>query len=657
MKTNQITTTESATEGLFRTMFDKATDAILLWEYFGGDTGFHIIEANAMACERYGYTREEFLTLNNKDLNTPESFEQMKSAAKLIMKAEQGRYELIHRTKDGTPIPSEVSARRFTMGTRNFIVSIVRDITERKKNEAQIRQLASFPMSNPNPVIRVTPDSQINFANPASDGLLSCWNTKLNSYLPSPWPDLIKTTFETGCTFGYEAACGETTYYLTIYPNKSEGYLNIYGLDISKRKQSERALQENRDYLSNLNNSLPLAVFTVDLPKRIIRYINNKVETIFGFSSKDCLGTTPAFLFPSNYAFQKQQRRIDAAIKKRELSLRTELFFKRKNGEIFPGELTQIFNYLNEETITVVNIVQDITLQKQVQAQSDNYRKELETTVAERTKELKKEIVIRHQAEIKLNKLYKTEKSLRKALEKQISERQLFIHALVHELKTPLTPLITASDYLVHSLSDPVSLSFARNIDMGAKNMERRINELLDMARGEVGSLNLIYTLFDFRLLLQEIADYMLPYANHRKQHFVTNIPDQPLMTYADPDRLRQVITNLLSNSFKFTRQGGHISLNASNEDNGVLVWVEDDGSGISGIDATMLFKPYQRGQTSEGKRLGGLGLGTTLSKMIVELHNGKIWYESNKGRGTTFYFEIPHRVLGKELNNENPDC
>ncbi|AKG53847.1 hypothetical protein DGWBC_1194 [Dehalogenimonas sp. WBC-2] len=511
----KIIPTHFNNEGFYQTIFENATDVILLWEYIERENIFRIIEANPIACERYGYTHEEFIGLSAKDLNTTESYETSKAIATRLLEICQARFELVHVTRDGLPIPSEVSSHLFKFNGRILVVSVARDIAERKKQEATIRQLANYPLSNPNPVLSVTSEGEIIFANPATEPLLECWGTQQGGKVPSSLQKTIAEIYKLNSKTNIEFSCGSQIFSLTIQPNINEGYLNIYALDITEPRQK--------------------------------------------------------------------------------------------------------------------------------QAEIESYQQRLEELVAVRTQALNEEIATRRKTEDELKILYQREQELSSALKQQIDERVLFTRALVHELKTPLTPLLTASDFLEDHLTDEISLGFARNIHAGALNMEKRVNELLDLAHGEVGTLKLTYSNFNLVDLLSEIGEYVKPEAMRRGQKLELDVPVQPVLLQADPDRLRQVITNLLSNSFKFTRRGGQIKLRAITEPDAAIISVTDTGSGIDAADLPYLFQPYHLGQKSEKSRLSGLGLGLVLSRMIVELHGGQIWLKSAKGKGSTFSFKIPY--------------
>ncbi len=251
------------------------------------------------------------------------------------------------------------------------------------------------------------------------------------------------------------------------------------------------------------------------------------------------------------------------------------------------------------------------------------------------------DITERQRAQEKLEELYEKERKLRKELEAEVERRIEFTRALVHELKTPLTPVLSSSDLLVSELREEPWASIARNIHRGAANLSNRIDELLDLAKVEIGMLQLDPKPVDVPQLLRGIADDMAPVVSGNGQSLaLAVVPSLPLV-WADEERLRQVVLNLLINASKFTPEGGRITLKARGNDDAVVVEVQDTGHGIPEEDQQRLFQPYHR-QISDREHLSGLGLGLALCKYLVELHGGKIWVESQVGKGSTFGFSIP---------------
>ena len=254
------------------------------------------------------------------------------------------------------------------------------------------------------------------------------------------------------------------------------------------------------------------------------------------------------------------------------------------------------------------------------------------------------------QSETELRELFEEEKQLRQDLEAEINKRVEFTHTLVHELKTPITPVLASSELLLEEVKKGGPIwELAQNISQGAYNLNQRIDELLDLARGEVGMLHLNPESVDSGRLLRSIVDSVKPLARKNRHILNAELPSSLPVIQADKDRLRQVVLNLLNNAFKFTPAGGSITVRARKDKAYLVVEVQDTGSGISEEEQKRLFEPYQQLER-ERARLSGLGLGLSLSKKLVELHGGQIWVQSEKGKGSTFGFSLPLKI------NEQPE-
>ena len=245
------------------------------------------------------------------------------------------------------------------------------------------------------------------------------------------------------------------------------------------------------------------------------------------------------------------------------------------------------------------------------------------------------------QSEGEMRELYNEERTLRQTLEDEINKRVEFTRALVHELKTPVTPIMASSELLLQKLENEPLHGLAQNINQGANNLNRRIDELLDLARGEIGTLRLNPEPMNPKQLLQTIVDEEKPVAMRNGQTLDAELPDSLPVIVADEERFQQVVLNLLNNAVKFTPPGGKITLRARVEGDNLTVEVQDTGIGISQSEQKVLFEPY-RSLKSDRERLSGLGLGLSLSKKLVELHRGRIWVKSKKDKGSTFSFSIP---------------
>jgi len=251
------------------------------------------------------------------------------------------------------------------------------------------------------------------------------------------------------------------------------------------------------------------------------------------------------------------------------------------------------------------------------------------------------DITEREQAEEKLQKLYEQERKLRQELEAEVQRRIEFTRALVHELKTPLTPVLSSSDLLISELKEEPWQSIAQNIHRGASNLSNRIEELLDLARVEIGMLQLSPKFIALTPFIRGVADDVVALAKSNRQSLVVDLAPTLNMVWADEERLRQVVLNLLINASKFTPEGGEITIRAREEDSKLIVEVQDNGPGIPENEQERLFQPYHR-QIDDREHLSGLGLGLALCKNLVELHGGEIWVKSQVGKGSVFGFTIP---------------
>ncbi len=218
-----------------------------------------------------------------------------------------------------------------------------------------------------------------------------------------------------------------------------------------------------------------------------------------------------------------------------------------------------------------------------------------------------------------------------------------FIRALVHELKSPLTA-IKASGQLQLEIGQSDNMKrLAMNVVRGAEQINKRTDELMELARGEQHLLTLHKREIDLIQLLKHISEEMNQAFIEKGIAFITDIPDTLPSIYIDDSRIRQVIQNLLNNAIKYTPVGGKVILRAVQENNDVVIEVEDTGTGISIKHQSTIFDPYVL-KIAEGEQVKGLGLGLALARTFVELHDGKIWVESKLGKGSTFSFSIPIR-------------
>jgi PAS domain S-box-containing protein len=236
-------------------------------------------------------------------------------------------------------------------------------------------------------------------------------------------------------------------------------------------------------------------------------------------------------------------------------------------------------------------------------------------------------------------------------LEKQIQNRILYNRALVHELKTPLAPLLSASEFLCSELKDKLTLDFANIIRQGALDLSKRIDELLELARVETGMMSIEPAACNINFIINDVVNYIESELIKRKLSLATDIEIENPVIFADEERIGEVLLNLLNNAIKFTPSGGSIDINAIQRNKRIYVDITDTGIGIAEKDQKHLFQPYHMLE-NKISHSGGLGLGLFLSKSIIEAHGGKISVKSKPGEGSTFTFWLP--VEGNKKGNRS---
>jgi two-component system sensor histidine kinase VicK len=217
-----------------------------------------------------------------------------------------------------------------------------------------------------------------------------------------------------------------------------------------------------------------------------------------------------------------------------------------------------------------------------------------------------------------------------------------FIGMVSHELKTPLTSL-SAYVQMLYGKAQKSEDTFTSNaldkVNIQVKKMGNMINGFLNVSRLESGKIILDMHDFDLGNLVKDIIDETkLTISAHQ----ITLQPCGPVSVYADEDKISSVISNLLSNAVKYSAKGTTISVTCKIVNNMAQISVRDQGIGINPEDTEKLFERYYRVVTPNTKHISGFGIGLYLSAEIIHRHNGKIWVESELGKGATFYFSLP---------------
>lgn len=259
-------------------------------------------------------------------------------------------------------------------------------------------------------------------------------------------------------------------------------------------------------------------------------------------------------------------------------------------------------------------------------------------------------------------RLIKAEMAAREAqltAEQEINEgkaKTQFLAMMSHEIRTPMNGVLGLLDILKNTQLDKKQHHLVDNIESSGEMLLTIINDILDFSKADANKLDLESVPTDLK---QVITDCSQLYSAGAKQKSLLLLsyasPSLPDEISCDPTRLKQVINNLLGNAFKFTEQG-HVLLKAqviqTNGEHRIRIEVEDTGIGISPSQLSKLFTSFSQADSSTTRKFGGTGLGLAISKKIVEAMGGHIGVESEEGKGSTFWFEIPTSADPKSISS-----
>jgi len=221
--------------------------------------------------------------------------------------------------------------------------------------------------------------------------------------------------------------------------------------------------------------------------------------------------------------------------------------------------------------------------------------------------------------------------------------RRDFVANVSHELKTPLTSISGyAETILTDRPTEELERKFLGTIVSNARRMQRLVDDLLDLSRIESGRWQPEIEGVDVATSAREAWAGLGDRAAMREVDFVVDVPPEASMVEADPDAVRQVLTNLLDNSLRYTPKGGRITFRSRAQNEGMLLSVSDTGPGIPSEHLPRIFERFYRADQSRSRDEGGTGLGLAIVKHLVEAHGGRVWAESERGRGTTVYSWFP---------------
>jgi len=599
-------------EEKFRMLFNNINDAIVIVDMEG-----KVIECNQTSYERLGYTKEEFLNMTPMDFDTPQYAEGVLDRIQGVLQEGASSYEVDHMRKDGKIVPVEINSIKINFQGKTAILSVARDITERKKaekelkdSEAKYRSIIDNSGSN---IFVYDKDGFYEFVNKQA---AESFGRKPENFVQKSLFDLFsrdlveeylkinQKIIESGIGRQYERTFDIENEPRTFLINDqavkdSEGkgiYIVSSSVDITERKLIEQRLKESEEKYRLLFNNFPIGIGLSTIEGQVIDY-NEAMGELTGYTKEELnkLG------IPAIYTDQNEPSKAVNLLREFGKLRDYEIKFKRKDNTEFYGSLS-----LDLIEIKGVEIIQS-TL---------------------------KDITEKKEAELELIRL----NNLKSELLRRTS----------HELKTPLVSIKGFSDLLLEVHRDKLDdyvVSTIDEIKQGCLRLEALISDILKTSELESGAIELKKSREDLSFLIRLCVNEVRGFSDLRNQSIELEIHEKVELDF-EKEQIHQVISNLLNNAIKYTPRNGKIQIKSQIQNENISISVKDNGIGLSLNDRNQLFKQFGKIERF-GQGLDvipdGSGLGLYISKKIIELHGGEIWVESEgMNRGSTFYFTLP---------------
>jgi PAS domain S-box-containing protein len=382
--------------------------------------------------------------------------------------------------------------------------------------------------------------------------------------------------------------------------------------DMTERKRVEELLHESEERHRKLFDNNPFPTWMYDRETLKFLAVNSAAVRKYGYSHEEFLAMTikdirlpqdvPALLESVAHVVEGTENIGDWR-------------HRRKDGSIIDVEITS-FPFVFSGRPAEVVVAVDVTHRKHVEAEKRKFIESLE--LANQALELRN-----------------------REVEEATKLKSKFLASMSHELRTPLNAIIGFSGLLREQTAGQLNdkqKRYVQHIKNGADHLLQLINDILDLSKVEAGQLDFSFEDFDINEAVPEVLSSILPLATAKKIN-LTHHRDI-LHVYADRRRFKQILYNLLSNAIKFTPNGGKVRVECEQDGGSVRVSIVDTGIGIRPEDQELVFQEFRQIESSGAHQ--GTGLGLAITRRLVEQQGGRIWVESETGKGARFSFTLP---------------
>jgi PAS domain S-box-containing protein len=381
--------------------------------------------------------------------------------------------------------------------------------------------------------------------------------------------------------------------------------------DATVRRAAEAELRRSEEHIRSVVNTIVDGIITIEQDGTVETF-NPAAERIFGIAASEVIGQNVRMLMPEPYHHEHDGYLANYLHtgQAKIIGIGREVLGRRNDGSTFPMDLAVSEFRVGEER-RFTGIVRDITVRKQAEA----------------------------------------------ALREVDRRKNEFLAMLAHELRNPLAPIRNAVQVLLLKGSHDPDLKWSRDvISRQVAHMARLLDDLLDVSRISHRKLELRKERIELAEVIGNAVETSRPLIDSGGHDLAVVLPSAPVYLQADSVRLAQVFANLLNNAAKYTQPGGHIRLTAERQGSDVVVTVQDDGMGIAADMLPRIFDMFSQGDRVVERYQGGLGIGLSLSRGLVELHGGSIEARSDgPDQGSEFIIRLS-AIVGPEATPAPPE-
>ncbi|MBT3382599.1 MAG: PAS domain S-box protein [Prolixibacteraceae bacterium] len=419
------------------------------------------------------------------------------------------------------------------------------------------------------------------------------------------------------------------------------GGMIVYTEIITERKEIEIALRNSEEYLTRLMQTIADPIFTVKMPEREIEYMNEAVGKLFGYKPDEVIGNSTKMFYQDEANYAAFGKVLKNALENNKSKVQAEQQLVTKNGKLIWTEIITTFLFSNGLLIKVISVVRDITERKKTEEELEKHHASLEELVDERTAALEES----HEALLNIVDDINQQSAKLEKSNKQYAvinqELETFTYSVSHDLKAPLRGIDGYSQLLYETYFNDLNeeaKTFLKNIRKSSQQMNVLIEDLLAYSRMERQDYR--FERIPFKALVDNLLLYYSNIISQNKVAVKLNI-SEAFMPLGDKDGLNLALRNLLDNAIKFTthKKKAQIEIGTSENETQWLIFVKDNGIGFDMKYHDRIFNIFQRLHLPE--EYEGTGIGLAMVHKAMNRMNGKIWAESEPGKGTCFYIEI----------------